>query len=153
MSPARFALASLPRLLFPAAVLAAFSLVHAQEIDALAAEGSGTVVSVPDSAVRDSALQSPEVQAQPPSALDSAVAAVSLPAAKKSVLYLGGGEYSPWFHLGVLYAIEAYSVPVDSVVGTSWGAYIGALWAKGVSPDDIQRCSPTGCSPTKGIPL
>lgn len=139
MSPARFALASLPRLLFPAAVLAAFSLVHAQEIDALAAEGSGTVVSVPDSAVRDSALQSPEVQAQPPSALDSAVAAVSLPAAKKSVLYLGGGEYSPWFHLGVLYAIEAYSVPVDSVVGTSWGAYIGALWAKGVSPDDIQR--------------
>lgn len=58
---------------------------------------------------------------------------------KKSVLYLGGGENSPWYHLGVLYAIENYSIPVDSVVGTSWGAFIGALWAKGVPLDDIQR--------------
>ncbi len=57
----------------------------------------------------------------------------------KSVLYLGGGDHSPWFHLGVLYAIEEYGVPVDSVVGTSWGAWIGALWSKGVSPDEIQK--------------
>lgn len=57
----------------------------------------------------------------------------------KSVLYLGGGENSPWFHLGVLYAIEAFQIPVDSVVGTSWGAWIGALWTMGVSLDDIQR--------------
>lgn len=74
------------------------------------------------------------------------VDAVSVPAKqaavskkKKSVLYLGGGENSPWYHLGVLYAIENYSIPVDSVVGTSWGAFIGALWAKGVPLDDIQR--------------
>ena len=129
MSLARSASVSLPRLLFSAAVLAAFSALHAQEIDALAAEVPGAVVSVPDS----------QQQAQSPSALDSAVAAVSIPASTKSVLYLGGGENSPWFHLGVLYAIETYSVPVDSVVGTSWGAYVGALWAKGVAPDDIQR--------------
>lgn len=57
----------------------------------------------------------------------------------KVVLYLGGGERSPWFHLGVLYAIEEFGVPVDSVVGTSWGAWVGALWAKGLSPDEIQR--------------
>lgn len=57
----------------------------------------------------------------------------------KSVLYLGGGEQSPWFHLGVLYAVESFQIPVDSVVGTSWGAWIGALWSMGVSPDDIQR--------------
>lgn len=57
----------------------------------------------------------------------------------KTVLYLSGGERSPWFHLGVLYAIEEFGVPVDSVVGTSWGAWIGALWAKGISPDEIQR--------------
>lgn len=57
----------------------------------------------------------------------------------KNVLYLGGGNKSPWFHLGVLYAVEEFGIPVDSVVATSWGAWIGALWAKGMSPDAIQR--------------
>ena len=58
---------------------------------------------------------------------------------KKSVLYLSGGERSPWFHLGVLYAIEAYKVRIDSVVGTSWGAFVGYLWTHGMTLDDIQR--------------
>lgn len=57
----------------------------------------------------------------------------------KTVLYLGGGERSPWFQLGVLYAIEEYSIPVDSIVATSWGAWIGALWSRGVPLDDIQK--------------
>ena len=58
---------------------------------------------------------------------------------KKSVLYLGGGDRSPWFHLGALYALEEYKIPVDSIVTTSWGAWMGALWSLGVSIDDIQR--------------
>lgn len=122
-----------------AAVLAAFSLLPAQEIDALAAELPAVAPApvAPDSAaIADS---TPVELPLAPSALDSAVAEIAIPKPVKSVLYLGGGPHSPWFHLGVLYAIEAYSVPVDSVVGTSWGAYVGALWAKGVSPDDIQR--------------
>jgi NTE family protein len=57
----------------------------------------------------------------------------------KSVLYLGGGERSPWYHLGVLYALEEYKIPVDSIVATSWGAWMGAMWSLGVSIDDIQR--------------
>ena len=57
----------------------------------------------------------------------------------KSVLYLGGGEDSPWFYLGVLYAIEEYGIPVDSVVGTSWGAWVGFMWARGMRLDDMQR--------------
>ncbi|MBR4786190.1 MAG: hypothetical protein IK012_13205 [Fibrobacter sp.] len=85
----------------------------------------------------DSASVQDTVAVQAP--VDSAAAAVTVSKPLKSVLYLGGGENSPWFHLGVLYAIETYSVPVDSIVGTSWGAYVGALWAKGVAPDDIQR--------------
>ena len=153
MSPARYALASLSRIFLPAAVMAAFSVLHAEPAQADPLDMLQNLSAVPDSAaVQDSVQAAPDSVAQPsgepvdsvkalqsPSALDSAVAAVSLPAATKSVLYLGGGENSPWFHLGVLYAVEAYSVPVDSVVGTSWGAYVGALWAKGVAPDDIQR--------------
>lgn len=57
----------------------------------------------------------------------------------KTVLYLGGGERSPWFSLGALYAIEAYNVPIDSIVATSWGAFVGALWARGLATDDIQK--------------
>ena len=57
----------------------------------------------------------------------------------KSVLYIGGGDRSPWFHLGALYALEEYKIPVDSIVATSWGAWMGALWSLGVSIDDIQR--------------
>ena len=72
--------------------------------------------------------------------VEAAPAASATPAAPlKTVLYLGGGERSPWFHLGVLYAIEEYAIPVDSIVATSWGAWIGALWAKGVPLDDIQK--------------
>ncbi len=57
----------------------------------------------------------------------------------RSVLYLGGGEASPWFFLGVLYALRDYRVPIDSVVGASWGAWVGALWTAGWSLDAMQR--------------
>ena len=73
-----------------------------------------------------------------PKAPDSSVSTV--PAAPtKTVLYLGGGERSPWFQLGVLYGIEEYGIPVDSVVATSWGAWIASLWTRGVPLDDIQK--------------
>lgn len=57
----------------------------------------------------------------------------------KTVLYLGGGDRSPWFFLGVLYAVEEYGIPVDSIVGTSWGAWVGSLWSHGAPVDEIQR--------------
>ena len=69
---------------------------------------------------------------------DSSASAVSS-APLKTVLYLGGGERSPWFQLGVLYGIEEYGIPVDSVVATSWGAWIASLWTRGVPLDDIQK--------------
>ena len=150
MFPTRPGLARRIACLSFAASLAAFSLLPAQEIDALAAELPGAVVAKPDSTAHLDSAQQVQSSTEPdsaahldsaktPSALDSAVAAVAIPNAGKMVLYLGGGENSLWYNLGVLYAIEAYSVPIDSVVGTSWGAFVGALWAKGVSPDNIQR--------------
>lgn len=57
----------------------------------------------------------------------------------KTVLYLAGGPYAPWYSLGVLYAVRDYHMPVDSVVGTSWGALVGSLWSKGFELDEIQR--------------
>ncbi len=63
----------------------------------------------------------------------------SQPAHERTVLYLGGGIRSPWYSLGVLYAIRDYRIPVDSVAGTSWGAFVGSLWASGLELDEIQR--------------
>ena len=86
----------------------------------------------------DTAMNPAAIPATPPAA-DSASFPVQAKSPLKTVLYLGGGERSPWFHLGVLYAIEEYGIPVDSVVGTSWGAWVGSLWAKGVPLDEIQK--------------
>lgn len=143
--------------------LVAFSLVPAQTAlpvaDSIAAPVTDSVaVSVEDSAAAPAADSVPVVvadstlsllgslQTAPDSAMEKPVASKSETPAPdtlrkplKSVLYLSGGEHSVWFHLGVLYAIESYSIPVDSVVGTSWGALVGYLWAKGMPLDDIQR--------------
>ena len=61
------------------------------------------------------------------------------PSLPKSVLYLGGGAHSPWYSLGVLYAVRDYQIPVDSVVATSWGAFVGSLWSSGMELDEIQK--------------
>ena len=58
---------------------------------------------------------------------------------KKTVLFLGGGDHSPWYFLGMFYAIEAYQIPIDSIVASSWGAWVSALWIEGWSPDAIQK--------------
>lgn len=63
----------------------------------------------------------------------------SHPSSPKTVLHLGGGSYSPWYSLGALYALRDYGIPVDSVVGLSWGAFVGALWSSGFELDEIQR--------------
>jgi len=48
---------------------------------------------------------------------------------KKVGLALGGGGARGIAHLGVLYALEKFAVPVDMIAGTSIGALIGALYA------------------------
>ena len=57
----------------------------------------------------------------------SAVVVADSSAPLKTVLYLDGGDRSPWFQLGVLYAVEEYGIPIDSIVATSWGAWVGSL--------------------------
>ena len=127
------------------ALLAAASFAFAQEPETPA--DSNAVVSA-DSLLQQmaptAALSQPDSLAlsQPDSttqSLPDSVAQAQPPQPKKSVLYLSGGERSPWFHLGVLYAIENYGVRIDSVVATSWGAFVGYLWTHGMPLDDIQR--------------
>ena len=61
-------------------------------------------------------------------------------------LILSSGFLAFSRHIGVLRAIEARRIPVDAIVGTSSGALVGALWAAGLRPDDIQQLL-TGLAP------
>jgi predicted acylesterase/phospholipase RssA/CRP-like cAMP-binding protein len=56
-------------------------------------------------------------------------------------LVLGGGGARGFAHLGVLRALAESGIPIDWVCGTSSGAFVGALAAQGLSPDQAHaRC-------------
>ncbi|MDR1829300.1 MAG: hypothetical protein LBQ76_00865 [Candidatus Fibromonas sp.] len=60
-------------------------------------------------------------------------------AQKSTVLYMGGDYPSIQYHLGVLSEIERLQIPIDTVVGSDWGAFAGALWSAGWSSGQIRE--------------
>ncbi len=54
-------------------------------------------------------------------------------------LALSGGGARGFAHVGVLRALEAMRVPIDCIAGTSAGSAVGAAYASGLSPDEIER--------------
>ena len=61
-----------------------------------------------------------------------------LPDRPRIGLVLGGGGARGAAHIGVLRELERQRIPVDAIVGTSMGAVVGALYAAGDSPDDLE---------------
>ncbi|KAF5072385.1 Patatin-like phospholipase [anaerobic digester metagenome] len=59
--------------------------------------------------------------------------------AQKVGLVLSGGGAKGVAHIGVIRALEEEGIPIDYVTGTSMGAIIGALYASGYSPDEMQK--------------
>lgn len=57
---------------------------------------------------------------------------------KKVAIVLGGGGTKGLAHIGVLKVLERYGIAPDEYVGTSVGAYIGALAAGGMSAGEIE---------------
>src|SRR5687768_18421489 len=56
-----------------------------------------------------------------------------------NALVLSGGGARGLAHAGALEGLERIGYDPDLVVGTSMGALIGALYAAGYSPEEIQR--------------
>jgi len=52
----------------------------------------------------------------------------------KIALVLSGGGA----HVGVLKVLEAKKIPIDLIVGTSIGAFVGGLYAAGKTPEQIE---------------
>lgn len=58
---------------------------------------------------------------------------------KKVGLVLGGGGLRGLAHIGVLKALEGAGVEVDLLAGTSMGGVIGAMYAAGMSVEQIEK--------------
>ena len=57
---------------------------------------------------------------------------------------MSGGGAKGLYHIGVLKALEEAGVPIDYVAGTSMGAIVGALYAAGYSPEEMEAIVATG---------
>lgn len=53
-------------------------------------------------------------------------------------LVLSGGGAKGIAHIGVIKALEENDIPIDYIVGTSMGAVVGAFYAAGYSPEEIE---------------
>jgi NTE family protein len=54
-------------------------------------------------------------------------------------LVLGGGGARGTAHIGVLKVLEREHIPIHAIAGTSIGAVVGALYASGHSPEEIEK--------------
>ena len=54
-------------------------------------------------------------------------------------LVLSGGGARGGAHVGMIKMFEKHHIPIDYIVGTSMGAYVGGLYAGGVKIDDIEK--------------
>jgi len=57
---------------------------------------------------------------------------------QKVGLVLSGGGAKGLAHIGVIRVLEENGIPIDYITGTSIGAIVGALYASGYSPDEME---------------
>lgn len=63
---------------------------------------------------------------------------LSVPAQQVGLVFSGGGAKG-LAHIGVLKALEEQGIPVDYITGTSMGGIIGAMYAAGYSPEEMEK--------------
>lgn len=85
-----------------------------------------------------SAIQRFEVQVKPPDYIFHYQPTVVVPGRPRIVLALSGGGARGVAHIGVLEAMDDTGLPVDAVMGTSIGSFIGGLYAAGYSGQEIE---------------
>lgn len=59
--------------------------------------------------------------------------------AQKVGLVLSGGGAKGLAHVGVLKVLEKNKIPIDYIIGTSMGSVVGAMYAAGYSPTEIEE--------------
>lgn len=56
---------------------------------------------------------------------------------RKIALVLGSGGARGLAHIGVLKALTRFNIPIDLIIGTSMGAFIGGFYCNDYSPDEM----------------
>lgn len=59
--------------------------------------------------------------------------------AQRVGLVLSGGGMRGFAHIGVIRALEENNIPIDYITGTSSGAFVGAMYAVGYSPQQMEQ--------------
>jgi len=59
----------------------------------------------------------------------------------KIAVVLGAGAAKGFAHIGVLKVLEAHNVPINMIVGTSAGSFVGSLYAYGYNAFKLQEIS------------
>ncbi len=54
-------------------------------------------------------------------------------------LVLGSGGARGLAHIGVIKALTKFKIPIDLVIGTSMGAFVGGFYCSGYSPEEMER--------------
>lgn len=80
-------------------------------------------------------LGTPERAETPP----PAAAGIPEPEPVRIGLALGGGAAKGFAHIGVIKVLEAHGFKPDVVAGTSAGSVVGALYASGMDPFELQQ--------------
>lgn len=62
-----------------------------------------------------------------------------MPVKSKTALVLGSGGARGLAHIGVIKILEKYNIPIDLIVGTSIGAFIGAFYAAGIKLSKMEE--------------
>ena len=57
----------------------------------------------------------------------------------KIALVLSGGGARGGAHVGVLKVLEKNHIPIDMIIGTSMGSFVGGLYASGKTPQEIEK--------------
>ncbi|MFC0820063.1 patatin-like phospholipase family protein [Moraxella marmotae] len=75
----------------------------------------------------------------------TALTAVATPQPKRPIvaLVLGGGGARGFAHVGAIQSLESHGIRPDLVVGTSVGALVGAVYASGKSPSELEHIATT----------
>src|SRR5271157_3811742 len=63
------------------------------------------------------------------------------PKPAKIAVVLGAGASKGFAHIGVLKVLESNKIPVNMIVGTSAGSFVGSLYAYGFNAFQLQKMS------------
>ena len=93
----------------------------------------------PAAGAQEAAVKHFDVQVKPPDYIFHFTPTVEMPGRPRIILALSGGGARGVAHMGVLERLDEDGIPVDAVMGTSIGSFIGGLYAAGYSGREIEN--------------